>query len=315
MGALPVSGGFIHHPLAQMRNALAENLPENREDWSPDQALFRFAQSLVDGTRQYRAVEQVLKKAYPIFRHIPSKEKIIDTCKDLIQESIHAVTHLDHSCLSIQGPPGAGKTFTAAHIILALMSHGKKIGVSSNSHKAINNLLTGIEKYAHKQGITFTGIKKCSHASKDSHLNGSIIVGVTSNEDAMDDAVDLVGGTAWFFADPGNDQRFDYLFVDEAGQVSLANIIAMGVSAKNIVLLGDQMQLGQPIQGRHRGQIPGTGSRDCHCFHDHLQPGIPAPAHGFSVQQKTVQRGPVPGQKPGHTHCKPPAAGNRLQYC
>ncbi|MCA1785008.1 MAG: TM0106 family RecB-like putative nuclease [Desulfobacteraceae bacterium] len=56
---------------------------------------------------------------------------------------------------------------------------------------------------------------------------------------------------AWFFADPGNDQRFDYLFVDEAGQVSLANMVAMAVSAKNIVLLGDQMQLGQPIQGRH----------------------------------------------------------------
>jgi hypothetical protein len=66
--------------------------------------------------------------------------------------------------------------------------------------------------------------------------------------------------------------------------------------------------------GRHRGQIPGTGSRDCHCFHDHLQPGIPAAAHGFPVQPETAQRGPVPGQKPGHTHCKPPAAGNRLQY-
>jgi hypothetical protein len=215
------------------------------------QALFRFAQSLVDGTRQYRAVEQVLKKAYPVFRHIPFKEKIIDPGKDLIQESIHAVKNLDHSCLSIQGPPGAGKTFTAAHIILALLSHGKKIGVSSNSHKAINNLLSGIETYAHKQGITFSGIKKCSHTSQDSCLNGSIITDVFSNEEAMDDAADLVGGTAWFFADPGNDQRFDYLFVDEAGQVSLANMVAMGVSAKNIVLLGDQMQLGQPIQGRH----------------------------------------------------------------
>ncbi|MCA1785440.1 MAG: ribonuclease H-like domain-containing protein, partial [Desulfobacteraceae bacterium] len=188
-------------------------------------ALFRFAQSLVDGSRRYRAVEQILKKAYPAFSHIPSKEKIIDTGKDLIHESIHAVANLDHSYLSIQGPPGAGKTFTAAHIILALMSSGKKIGVSSNSHKAINNLLSGIETYAHKQGITFTGIKKCSHASKDSHLNGTIIADVTSNEEAMDDAVDLVGGTAWFFADSRNDQRFDYLFVDEAGQVSLANMV------------------------------------------------------------------------------------------
>ncbi len=73
---------------------------------------------------------------------------------------------MDYSCLSIQGPPGAGKTFTAAHIILALVSHGKKIGVSSNSHKAINNLLLGVEKYAHKQGITFTGIKNAAMPAK-----------------------------------------------------------------------------------------------------------------------------------------------------
>ena len=215
------------------------------------QALFRFAESLVDGTRPYQAVEQILKKAYPVFRHIPCGGKIIDTGKDLIHESIHAVANLDHSYLSIQGPPGAGKTYTAAHIILALLSRGKKVGVSSNSHKAISNLLGTIEIYAHKQGVTFTGIKKCSFANDNSFLNGSIIADVTNNEDAMDESVDLVGGTVWFFADQRNDQRFDYLFVDEVGQVSLANIVAMGVSAKNMVLLGDQMQLGQPIQGRH----------------------------------------------------------------
>src|SRR3546814_6281105 len=47
------------------------------------------------------------------------------------------------------------------------------------------------------------------------------------------------------------DQAFDYLFVDEAGQVGLANVVAMGVAARNIVLVGDQMQLAQPIQGTH----------------------------------------------------------------
>ena len=50
------------------------------------------------------------------------------------------------------------------------------------------------------------------------------------------------------------DQQLDYIFVDEAGQVALANLVAMGTSAKNIVLLGDQMQLGQPIQGVHPGR-------------------------------------------------------------
>jgi superfamily I DNA and/or RNA helicase len=62
-----------------------------------------------------------------------------------------------------------------------------------------------------------------------------------------------VAGTAWLLSSAKLEQKFDYLFVDEAGQVSLANILAMSTCAKNIVLLGDQMQLGQPIQGVHPG--------------------------------------------------------------
>jgi uncharacterized protein len=64
----------------------------------------------------------------------------------------------------------------------------------------------------------------------------------------------LIAGTAWLFADPALEAAVDYLFVDEAGQVSLANLVAMGTAARNILLLGDQMQLGQPIQGVHPGR-------------------------------------------------------------
>jgi superfamily I DNA and/or RNA helicase len=61
-----------------------------------------------------------------------------------------------------------------------------------------------------------------------------------------------LSGTAWLFS--RFDQELDFLFVDEAGQVALANLVAMGVSARNIVLLGDQMQLAPPIQGIHPGR-------------------------------------------------------------
>ena len=64
----------------------------------------------------------------------------------------------------------------------------------------------------------------------------------------------LIAGTAWLFADPALEAAVDYLFVDEAGQVSLANLVAMGTAARNVLLLGDQMQLGQPIQGVHPGR-------------------------------------------------------------
>ena len=46
-------------------------------------------------------------------------------------------------------------------------------------------------------------------------------------------------------------KKFDYLFIDEAGQVSVANLVGMSRIAKNIILMGDQMQLGQPSQGSH----------------------------------------------------------------
>ena len=61
----------------------------------------------------------------------------------------------------------------------------------------------------------------------------------------------VVGTTAWGFAREDVAGQFDYLFVDEAGQVSVANLIAMSASATNLVLMGDQMQLGQPSQGTH----------------------------------------------------------------
>ena len=63
----------------------------------------------------------------------------------------------------------------------------------------------------------------------------------------------LVGGTAWFFSQPEVVDDFDVLFVDEAGQVSLANLVGMAPSAKSLVLLGDPMQLPQVVQGTHPG--------------------------------------------------------------
>ena len=71
----------------------------------------------------------------------------------------------------------------------------------------------------------------------------------TLDNKAVTRAYQLVAGTAWLFARPEHDQAFDYLFIDEAGQVGLANVVATGVAARNIVLVGDQMQLAQPIQG------------------------------------------------------------------
>jgi superfamily I DNA and/or RNA helicase len=63
--------------------------------------------------------------------------------------------------------------------------------------------------------------------------------------------VNVGGGTAWLWSRPDAVQRVDVLFVDEAAQMSLANVLAVSQAAKAVVLLGDPQQLDQPMQGTH----------------------------------------------------------------
>jgi len=218
------------------------------------EALFRFADDLIRQGDQYQALKALLHRDSPRILGRSPDDTIIDESQDALPQVIDAVAGLDQGYVFIQGPPGSGKTFTGAHVIIELIKRGFRVGVSSNSHKAINHLLRGIEDVAREQGVRFHGAKKSVSDNPDSILNGNIIEDVFSNDDICGGGWQLIAGTAWLFAAAGMDGTLDYLFLDEAGQVALANLIAMGTSARNIVLLGDQMQLGQPIQGVHPGR-------------------------------------------------------------
>ena len=216
------------------------------------EAIYRFAGDVLAGNDSYPAVRDILSKASPrIHGHNPAQA--IASGDDLLGATTDAVAGLADSYLFIQGPPGAGKTYTSARVIVELIRRGKKIGVASNSHKAIHNLLDKIEEMAEKFGVTFEGIKKSSGQNTESIYNGKYIHSEDKSENINLNA-SLLAGSAWLFAHERFDRHLDYLFIDEAGQVSVANVIAMGVAAHNIVLVGDQMQLGQPIQGVHPGQ-------------------------------------------------------------
>jgi predicted RecB family nuclease len=214
-------------------------------------AVYRYADAVIAGSADYAAVSSILKRERPRVSGIASGDSIMPAGGELLTAAVSAITRLDNSHMLVQGPPGTGKTFLSAHTIVELLSQGRRVGVASNSHKAINNLLLEIERQALGRQVRFRGAKKCS---TDEHkLNGGMIADVMKNEEIRDGHFDLIAGTAWLFARPEFDQAVDSLFIDEAGQVSLANVVAMGVSARNIVLVGDQMQLGQPIQGVHPG--------------------------------------------------------------
>ena len=190
------------------------------------EALYRVARSLLDGVDQYPAVRDILGKVPSrILGRAPGEP--LAPGNDPLNAIAEAAAGLDQSYLFIQGPPGAGKTYTSAHVIVELIRRGKRIGVASNSHKAIHNLLDKVEDLATRHGVKFQGIKKCS--GDESAYDGTYIRSeADKNKISLD--VELLAGTAWLFADERFDRHLDYLFIDEAGQVSVANVVAMGTS-------------------------------------------------------------------------------------
>ncbi|CAH0992154.1 hypothetical protein SIN8267_02270 [Sinobacterium norvegicum] len=166
-----------------------------------------------------------------------------------LQQIIHAISNLESSYLTIQGPPGAGKSYTGKHVIAELMKSGARVGIASNSHKAINNLLLSTAKYCKEEGIAATF---CCTKDNEPELVDYEVAILKNNELVNHiQPSSVVGTTAWGFAREDMTDQLDYLFVDEAGQVAVANLIAMSRSASNLILMGDQMQLGQPSQGTH----------------------------------------------------------------
>jgi len=178
--------------------------------------------------------------------------------KDYLDAIVQAVKAMANTCLAIQGPPGAGKTFTAKHIITELVQDGNRVGIMSNSHAAILNLLDALHEPTGHAPIAKVGgygnnqdaFREKYHEEDYPNYVYRTSMGFTKKQPYPSFAV--VGATAnGFSADIAFEHPLDYLFVDEASQVPLANLVAVMGSARNIVLMGDQMQLPNPTQGSH----------------------------------------------------------------
>ena len=158
---------------------------------------------------------------------------------------------LDRSVLPVQGPPGSGKTYTGARMILDLLASGKRVGVTANSHKVISNLLAGVCEAADGSPVEVRGIQKAN--AGDGCLDERIGQADSNAEvaEALAGDANLAAGTAWLWAREEMAGAVDVLVIDEAGQMSLANTLAVCQAAGSLVLLGDPRQLDQPIQGVH----------------------------------------------------------------
>ncbi len=167
-----------------------------------------------------------------------------------VQAAIRLCGYLKSGILPIQGPPGAGKTFTGARMIRELVRRGKTVGVTANSHKVIRNLIDAALDAAEETGVDV----QCCHKADGADEPRDGLSLVTKNQDlfdALEAGVSVGGGTAWLWSRPEAFETLDVLFVDEAAQMSLANVLAVSHAARTVVLIGDPQQLDQPTQGSH----------------------------------------------------------------
>ncbi|WP_420378767.1 TM0106 family RecB-like putative nuclease [Gilvibacter sp.] len=217
--------------------------PESKEE-----AIIRLAEWVVDHGMDsedlsFRASRQLLMNGLPVL----SQDAIED--EDPLEKTYDIVSKLDHSYLPVQGPPGAGKSYTASRLILRLVKRGKKIGVTALSHKVISNLLKQVWERAKQEEFEIKMIQK-----RKPDPDKPVPWVISNSETAIQAAigkVDVIAGTTFMWSKPPYENSVDYLFVDEAGQLSLIDTLAVSHCYSNLVLLGDPQQLKQPQQGVH----------------------------------------------------------------
>lgn len=210
-------------------------------------ALQAFADIVLDGGTANEVTVALLRRQLPRFSGSGPESGLFT---DDLAEMMSWVTRLDRSFVAIQGPPGAGKTHNAAHLIYALITSGQRVGITATSHVAITHLLEKVVAVfaEHGRSEDLRAVQKPSE--------GVVIpTGVTR---AGDNAIcarsefNLVAGTAWVFSsNPMTAAPVDVLVVDEAGQLSLADALAASRAARNLILLGDPLQLPQVAQAAH----------------------------------------------------------------
>ncbi|MCH9714668.1 MAG: TM0106 family RecB-like putative nuclease, partial [Cyanobacteria bacterium] len=222
---------------ADISEMLRDSLLEQANGWFADSQLLPLA------------MFQLLNRQ-PVAELVELNEAIRAEPDSVIGRLTAFLANCGAVALALQGPPGTGKSTVTAQVIAQLAAQGKRVAISSNSHAAINNLLRKAKTTCEQQGQP-NAVVKCSNSKTEEQLKGSGIPLVAP--DQITDEMAVVGGTTWMFCREELADLFDLLVIDEAGQMSLANLLVMARCAKTILLVGDQQQLAQPTQADHPG--------------------------------------------------------------
>ena len=246
--------------------ALMPDLPVSDEDSEPSEAPSspRALPSVLDAAASLTGVKSASTDL--LFRRAPRMKRSTSNAKNAENlphevdfsgsdlptvDAVHAaVRALDHSYVAVQGPPGAGKTFLASHVIARLVAEGAKVGVVAQSHAVIENLMLACcarDGFDVSRAVRLRG-KSVTPDAPWSEVSDSELVELISGEGGL-----LFGGTVWDYV---SERRvpagsLDVLVVDEAGQFSLTNTVAAARAARSVLLLGDPQQLPQVSTGVH----------------------------------------------------------------
>ncbi|WP_315428730.1 AAA domain-containing protein [uncultured Rothia sp.] len=256
-GALMPSDPMLNGPVP---GEDSEASSKSAETPDPSRAL----PSVLDAAASLTGVESA--SADLLFRRAPRLKKSASNAKNAENlprevdfsasdlptvDAVHAaVRALDRSYVAVQGPPGAGKTFLASHVIARLVAEGAKVGVVAQSHAVIENLMLACcarDGFDVSRAVRLRG-KSVTPDAPWSEVSDSELVELISGAGGL-----LFGGTVWDYV---SERRvpagsLDVLVVDEAGQFSLTNTVAAARAARSLLLLGDPQQLPQVSTGVH----------------------------------------------------------------
>jgi hypothetical protein len=217
------------------------------------EALFRIGEWVaangIDSGGRYRAGRDLLLRKRPLLTKdqtlepLAGEEPKVTACRIALA--------LRDSVFAIQGPPGAGKTFTGARMICELVKEGKKVGITALSHKVIRKLMEEVVEAAEEQK---QGNVRCMQRSDTEEPTEDIAI-ARNNEAGWaalrSGKANVLGGTSWLWSPEAAHEVVDVLFIDEAGQMGLADVLAVSQTAKSLVLIGDPQQLERPLKGSH----------------------------------------------------------------
>jgi predicted RecB family nuclease len=220
-------------------------------------SLVRLGQWIVEngisGLGPFQAARDLLLRRPPRIS-LPDLGDMFDATKKMTAGALREIRSLSEqpSILPIQGPPGSGKSYTGAKMVAELVQCGKRIGITAVSHKVISNMLQYACTEARANQKVLSAVQKGN--GKDD-CTDRMVRQVEDNKDILNalqnGSANVAAGTPWLWARSDMADSVDVLFVDEAGQMSLADVLAISQVAKSVVLLGDPQQLNQPQKGVH----------------------------------------------------------------